>query len=1835
MVAHALTAEINRAVALRQREQYAKRKPAKGQKELQWITIGGTPDGDKKHAGGTPVQITKTGRIVKGPAALTGHKVDELGKGTREKNEAKANAEHKAETAAAKKPAKKKLDTKPAEASGSERKPAEVDPQTTTSKHPRDHIRDLLSDGKNRDLHEIRAHMRDEHGIDGKHDHDNPQSHPVNAALKDLAEEGAISVHDPRYGAPSFHMNEDQQNRYRERTKADEDSTNSAGVPADGSPDAGIPEDRAEIGRPQGSLTGDEGASTAGGTGDGEDEILQPGVEDGQGSEQPATLFDTPREAAEKATEQARDEEYDFARKSEFQNAGEDLLGSARHKRNEWRGLAQAEQDGTAESLVTRDNLAKAEPHDLAGIIDDVPENHRTAAVMALALRKFPAKPGPKQERHAARRSDEEKQKDRRQFVESYQLMKAKAEEIARDENDPLEAVSQLRKWIESRVLQLRGQGKDRSEFSGTDKYNSTANLLIDTYKAMGKGNRWDNATSVASQAKDIESRLAADSSANPLEASRAIAEGAGIAKAFGDTAKKKKQITQQEFYENGPARRKGGRDVARDPHSAIKGMLDTFGLRGLQWGNSVTDDERKYHAVKATEALSDLADIIGLDASDIAIEGNLGLAIGARGRGGALAHYERESKVINLTRNNGVGSLAHEWGHFFDHAMGEFKAMGIDVSHRSTTAEWVTEDGVRRLKRTPISDEHGIRSAYNDLYSAMRPFRDRLKDTVRDMVTDGAMSAKKATYWQSDVEVFARCFERHVQREMQSQDRENTYLVALRKAKGGLWPDDAESEAMSKAFSGLFEAFNRRKQSAPEKYSMQAMFERAFAVEREQYAKRKSAPGQKTLKWITLKNDDGGGGTHVQIDGKGHIQKGPQSLTGHKVGELGAAKRREHEAKVNEPETKAHKPAAVNNDNPFRAKHEAVQRKADQLAGGTAQEKAMAESFPLGGGFGHGSERSRSKAVDASVDRATRAVEASKQAKILKAQADAFDRGEINASGRAVNPNAKPKQPAAPQGRNHARQIKQGLILNGTHTLEDGTKMSWATNEANAAKPTALVKFESPDGSQYQVDTGVFPGSGAAQDGAVKAAKQYIGGKLAPVSGSESKGNSPELKSESLSDRIEAADPIKRGTQIVDFGPRQRGQGRRIGGGMIVGSGTGHPGMVGKQEYPDSFANVPDYKDLPREQKTMLNNMEPIHVDEYLKARGAGLPHMAAAAWAISDVDDPNRESITQKWIDEAAKQEKRSEVASAPAQFKPAPVPGQQMGLFGQTNSGQGQLFNIAKPGKRDAKAAAQASMLEQIEDSIKKREAEAAPLKGQREMFARRLTDEIDRAVGVERYSANWDESKHPRDNSGKFISEESDTYWRLHPKEFAHDDVHGGHTSELWTGDDPDSTRKGLSTTKTLEELVSYFAGWPGETSPGRSLHVGDSHLVQMRGDESGDEPYEAAEGEKLIHPNSVINSVPLSDTDFMDRLTKLVNKRWSESDELDEDQELEWDGTEFRPIRKGTAGFTEQQRELVENAFPEAWELEWSYENEGDEPNDEDVLKLKKLRSQEPELMKLLESRLFPEGQTEKYEAIPTRRRERIGDRPQPQVTVPQKSARQPGDGSAGWQRVGGAPVFVSGDGKITKGCPGLKGEHVSDLIDEPDDSRERREVRQAHAKAEGIDGKQYSASDRRRHETKKTQAAHANAKAAAKQHGVATHEVLKEMPAQHEATSFEDRETEAARKRARQMTGLTAGRQAAIENRYEDYSTFPGFDESSRDFASEYPHLFDPDGDDTPAQVWDFIREGKQSAESANSESVAGRAAERLASLRNSVATELDDALSFGFGANVPEDDSF
>ncbi|PEB54617.1 hypothetical protein COO03_05085 [Bacillus sp. AFS098217] len=96
--------------------------------------------------------------------------------------------------------------------------------------------------------------------------------------------------------------------------------------------------------------------------------------------------------------------------------------------------------------------------------------------------------------------------------------------------------------------------------------------------------------------------------------------------------------------------------------------LVSMFGLKGLQFGHYCGEQYAKEHIMHVSEALHDLAQVLGLPPEYMGLGGRLGLAIGARGSGTALAHYEPSTKVINLTRDNGVGALCHEWLHALDH---------------------------------------------------------------------------------------------------------------------------------------------------------------------------------------------------------------------------------------------------------------------------------------------------------------------------------------------------------------------------------------------------------------------------------------------------------------------------------------------------------------------------------------------------------------------------------------------------------------------------------------------------------------------------------------------------------------------------------------------------------------------------------------------------------------------------------------------------------------------------------------------------------------------------------------------------------------------------------------------------------------------------------------------------------------------------------------------------------------------------------------------------------------------------------------------------------------
>lgn len=98
---------------------------------------------------------------------------------------------------------------------------------------------------------------------------------------------------------------------------------------------------------------------------------------------------------------------------------------------------------------------------------------------------------------------------------------------------------------------------------------------------------------------------------------------------------------------------------------------LDTFGFRGGEFGNWMNQNDRQTSLNMGFEALKDLASALKISDKDIAYQGTLAIAFGARGSGNAAAHYEPLRTVINLTKMHGAGSLAHEWWHGFDDYLG------------------------------------------------------------------------------------------------------------------------------------------------------------------------------------------------------------------------------------------------------------------------------------------------------------------------------------------------------------------------------------------------------------------------------------------------------------------------------------------------------------------------------------------------------------------------------------------------------------------------------------------------------------------------------------------------------------------------------------------------------------------------------------------------------------------------------------------------------------------------------------------------------------------------------------------------------------------------------------------------------------------------------------------------------------------------------------------------------------------------------------------------------------------------------------------------------------
>lgn len=172
--------------------------------------------------------------------------------------------------------------------------------------------------------------------------------------------------------------------------------------------------------------------------------------------------------------------------------------------------------------------------------------------------------------------------------------------------------------------------------------------------------------------------------------------------------------------------------------------LMVKYHLKGFEFGNWVTQEERNEYATSIKTTLEQLKDILKTD--NIGFNVQIGIAFGARGKRGALAHYEPILNMINLTRQKGAGSLAHEYGHALDYCFGAF----ID-QHKSYTS---------------LSGGHSIMHPLSDnVGTQLRALINQVVDSICNGENFPKMHEAHPgeEYWFRRSEIFARFFEQYI----------------------------------------------------------------------------------------------------------------------------------------------------------------------------------------------------------------------------------------------------------------------------------------------------------------------------------------------------------------------------------------------------------------------------------------------------------------------------------------------------------------------------------------------------------------------------------------------------------------------------------------------------------------------------------------------------------------------------------------------------------------------------------------------------------------------------------------------------------------------------------------------------------------------------------------------------------------------------------------------------------------------------------------------------------------------------------------------------------------
>lgn len=246
--------------------------------------------------------------------------------------------------------------------------------------------------------------------------------------------------------------------------------------------------------------------------------------------------------------------------------------------------------------------------------------------------------------------------------------------------------------------------------------------------------------------------------------------------------------------------------------------IQNSLAIKEIGFGNWVTNEDRFNYLNSLVVAVYDLNKVVNFD-FQIGLN-KLAVSFGARGVGSALAHYEPTTKIINITRyargnedkiarfigTGGMGSFAHEYGHYLDYFAGEYLAPNSDVfavtGGRSLSTKRIKSGDGKQALRTIANDilEKIIWAKPNEKLS---PYYTRLKKIVEDLDTMG-------DYYLRRNEMFARWFEAWVSYKLKTMGIRNR-LLAQYKYNPSIYPTENELSSVSK----LFEAFCKEFRSA------------------------------------------------------------------------------------------------------------------------------------------------------------------------------------------------------------------------------------------------------------------------------------------------------------------------------------------------------------------------------------------------------------------------------------------------------------------------------------------------------------------------------------------------------------------------------------------------------------------------------------------------------------------------------------------------------------------------------------------------------------------------------------------------------------------------------------------------------------------------------------------------------------------------------------------------------------------------------------------------------------------------------------------------------------